>query len=166
MEKQEIAQPLASYAAARIVQISPSTQLLYISGTTARQTNGHIPPFGATYDEKLAALSAIEIRQQHKWSSATAIQTDIILAKITSVINDASEGRCGLEAMVELTIFVKELERDYGAVNEVYNARIGELLRSKGMPLPARTCVQVSAMPPDERTLVEMKGVAVIKTVS
>ncbi|QKX60222.1 uncharacterized protein TRUGW13939_07365 [Talaromyces rugulosus] len=153
-----IAKPLASYSAARVVSLSPTTHLFYISGTTARQPDGQVPPFGHSYSESLANTPTATA--DHGLCSAAAIQTRIILSKITTVINDASPELLGLEALVELTIFAKSLRRDYAAINKVYDEQVGVLLRSKGIPLPARTCVEVNGMPPDERTLVEIKAVA------
>ncbi|KAJ5100377.1 hypothetical protein N7456_006429 [Penicillium angulare] len=140
-----IAQPLASYSTARAVPITSGVQLLYISGTTARQPDGRIPPFDTNCDGSL---------------SAAFIQTGIILEKIESTIRQFSSGTYGLEALVDLTIFVLNLDRDYVEVNKAYNQVIAEAFHDKGCPLPARTCVQVSAMPPDERSLVEIKGLA------
>jgi enamine deaminase RidA (YjgF/YER057c/UK114 family) len=156
-ESKAMARPLASYSPARTVSLSPDVHLLYISGTTARQADGQIPPFGTLYNDTLANNPTADDRVL---ISAAAIQTDIILSKITEIINNVSDGPIGLEALVELTIFVKDLKRDYAAVNKIYDDKVGTLLRGKGIPLPARTCVEVKAMPPDERTLVEIKAVA------
>lgn len=154
----ELAKPLASYSPARVVRLSPTLQIIYISGTTARQPDGRVPPFGTEYDSFLDSSSSLA-------PSAAAIQTDIILTKIATAINKASGNASGLEALVELTVFVRDMKRDYGAVNEVYNARISGLFKEKDLPLPARTCVQVCEMPPDERALVEIKATAVIGSV-
>lgn len=149
------AKPLASYSAARAVRIGPNLQLLYVSGTTARQPDGRVPPFGMEYDGALHASLSLG-------ASAAATQADIIISKIEAVIREMSGGTSGLEALMDLTVFVKDLKRDYGAVNEVYNARVGALFKDRGVPLPARTCIQVGAMPPDERALVEIKATAVL----
>lgn len=93
--------------------------------------------------------------------TAAAIQTEIILDKIDALIYEASDHRCSIKALVEATILVKNLARDYASVNEVYNKRMTEIFGNTS-PLPARTCVQVSALPPDARTLVEIKGLAII----
>ncbi|KAF4968512.1 hypothetical protein FSARC_4079 [Fusarium sarcochroum] len=151
-----MAKPLASYSLARVLSFGTSQQLVYISGCTARATDGTIPPFGLEYDETLLT------QNDKSKPSPAAIQTEAIFNKIASTIYDISEGAAGLETLVEITIFVKDLNRDYASMNMVYNERIGHLFTRKGLSLPARTCVQVSAMPPDERTLVEIKGVAEI----
>ncbi|KAI1379314.1 hypothetical protein F4677DRAFT_328065 [Hypoxylon crocopeplum] len=148
------AKPLASYSLVHKVHFNPPRQhLLYISGTTARLPDGQIPPYGHHFSVTVAP------------DLAAAAQTEIILSKIASAIHNSSDGAAGLEAIVEMTIFVTDLNKHYGAVNEVYNKVVGKLFEDKELPLPARTCVQVSGMPPDARTLVEIKGVAVISHV-
>ncbi|KAI1387987.1 uncharacterized protein F4822DRAFT_430737 [Hypoxylon trugodes] len=145
------AKPLASYSLIRKVPFDPPhQQFLYISGTTARLSDGQIPPYGYQLDDSVAQ------------DVAAATQTETIFSKIASAIDNSSGGAAGLESLVEMTIFVTNLEKHYGAVNNVYNRVIGKLFHEKGLPLPARTCVQVSGMPPDARTLVEIKGIAVI----
>mgnify|MGYP002380981211 CR=1 FL=1 len=57
------------------------------------------------------------------------------------------------------------LERDYAAINDVYHRKTGSIFLDNRYTLPARTCVEVSAMPTHERTLVEMKGVARLGTI-
>ncbi|VUC23982.1 unnamed protein product [Clonostachys rosea] len=155
MEK-DAAKPLAAYSAGHVVNISPDLALLYISGTTARQADGQIPPFGFSFSNSMKFT-------EHEGLTPAAVQARIVLEKISSIISNASKGSGGLENLVELTIFVKDLQNDYGVINDVYNAMVGQKFRELGTALPARTCVQVSGMPPDERTLVEMKGVARIQ---
>ncbi|CAH0055696.1 unnamed protein product [Clonostachys solani] len=152
MEK-EVAKPLAAYSPGHVVRISPDLALLYISGTTARQADGQIPPFGFSFSNDMKFT-------EPEGPRPAAVQAKIILEKISHIISNASNGSGGLENLVELTIFVKDLHNDYGAINDVYDVMVGQKFRELRAALPARTCVQVSGMPPDERTLVEMKGVA------
>lgn len=153
------AKPLAAYSPARLVSIGPTKALLYISGTTARAVDGSVPPFDHVYDESLALGAGNEGVEP---LSAASIQIDVILSKMDEVIRSASKGNAGLDALVEMTIFVKDLKRDCASINAAYNDTIGKLFSQSGLQPPARTCVQVSAMPPDERTLVEVKGIAEI----
>lgn len=150
---QQVTKPLALYSSARVVQITPLLQFVYISGTTARQSDGQVPPFGHS--------APASDTMDSDGPTAAAIQTEFILDKIDALIYEASDHRGSINALVEVTIFVKNLARDYASVNEVYNKRMTEMFGDTS-PLPARTCVEVSALPPDARTLVEIKGVAAI----
>lgn len=158
-QKAASAKPLASYSLVRSIRLEPRQQrILYISGTTARLPNGQIPPFGDQYDDSVASD-----KPDSGTKPAATLQTELILSKIASAISGATDGKASLENLVELTIFVANLERDYGAMNNAYNQIISWAFDGKDKQLPARTCVQVGAMPPDRRTLVEIKGVAIVE---
>lgn len=159
-----MADPEPAYSPARIVSLGPDAHLVYISVTTARQPDGQFPPFGAIYRGSLAT-NPITNSHRSKAMSAAAIQTDIIFSKIADIIQNASGDGTGLESLVDLTIYMKNPKRDYAAVNQIYEERVATLLSGKGIPLPARTCVEGQAVPVEDKSLVEIKAVAKLERI-
>lgn len=150
--------PLAAYSLVRSVSLGTGQQqILYISGTTARQPDGQFPLFGQGYDDSIASAAA-----SNDGKAPATIQTELILSKIAFSISDATDGKFGLESVVELNIFVANLERDFASMNDAFNRIISGAFEGREQDLPAHTCVQVGAMPPDRRTLVEINAVAVV----
>ena len=76
-------------------------------------------------------------------------QLEQIVKNIAEVLNEAE---CTINDVVKSTVFLADM-RDYAAMNEAY-------LRLFKAPYPARTCVEVSALP-REGALIEIEVIAV-----
>ena len=134
------AQGLANYPHARTV---PSTaRTIFVSGTSSRRGDG-------TYAGCVTAADGT-----HELDCGE--QTAAVLKNIETIIRGASEGRCGLEAVVDATIFLTDM-KDYAKMNAEWNKVWPD--RTKA---PARTCVQVAALP-NERLNVEIKCQAMVE---
>ncbi len=64
-----------------------------------------------------------------------------------------AEAQSGLDKVVKTTVFLKDLGRDFGAMNAVYAENFGE-------HRPARSTVEVARLPRD--VLVEIECIAVV----
>ncbi|OJJ45103.1 hypothetical protein ASPZODRAFT_27116 [Penicilliopsis zonata CBS 506.65] len=138
------AQGLANYPHARIVpgrESPPCQRTLYISGTSSRNGDG---TWEGVSEDAEGGLK-LDIRAQ----------TAAVLRNIGEIIRLASDGAGNLMDVVDVTVFLTDLERDYAGMNEEWN-RVW-----KREEAPARTTVGVKALP-NSRLLVEMKCVAVI----
>lgn len=135
------AQGLANYPHARSV---PETyRTLYVSGTSSRRGDGSYA--GCTTDPS-TGIHTLDIREQ----------TEAVLQNIERIIRGATDGRCGLESVVDATIFLTDMA-DYAGMNAEWNKVWADKQRA-----PARTCVQVAALP-NEKLNVEIKCMAVIR---
>ena len=136
------AQGLANYPHARLV---PSTHSnLYISGTSSRRGDGS---YAGCVTDPASGVHSLDVREQ----------TRAVLQNIGAIIDGATEGRCGLESVVDATVFLTDM-RDYAGMNEEWN-RVWPDKKAA----PARTCVQVSALR-NERLNVEIKCMAVVSS--
>jgi len=72
-----------------------------------------------------------------------------IVANISDVLKEAG---CTLNDLVKATVFLTDM-KDYAAMNEAY-------LKLLSAPYPARTCIEVSALP-REGALIEVEVIAV-----
>jgi len=84
-----------------------------------------------------------------------AEQTSAVLANIQTIIQGATKGTCGLESIIDATIFLTDM-KDYKKMNEVWNTAFPDRQAA-----PARTCVQVAALP-SEKLCIEIKCTAVV----
>jgi 2-aminomuconate deaminase len=131
------AQGLANYPHART---APGTQkTLYVSGTSSRRGDGTYA--GCTTDSE--GKHALDVRQQ----------TEAVLQNIGTIIKGASGGTAGLANVVDATVFLTDM-KDYAGMNEEWNKVWPDKTKA-----PARTCVQVAALP-NVRLNVEIKCVA------
>ena len=76
-------------------------------------------------------------------------QLDQIVKNIAEVLKEAG---CTINDVVKATVFLTDM-KDYAAMNEAY-------MRLFKVPYPARTCVEVSALP-REGALIEIEVIAV-----
>ena len=76
-------------------------------------------------------------------------QLEQIVKNITEVLKEAG---CTINDVVKATVFLTDM-KDYAAMNEAY-------MRLFRVPYPARTCVEVSALP-REGALIEIEVIAV-----
>lgn len=134
------AQGLANYPHART---SPAaTRTLYVSGTSSRRGDGSYA--GCTTSED--GVHTLDIVQQ----------TEAVLQNIKTIINGATNGRSGLESVIDATIFLTDM-KDYAGMNGEWNKVWPDKTHA-----PARTCVQVAALP-NVRLNVEIKCTAVVQ---
>lgn len=127
----ERAKPLGNYPHAKRVQ-----DLVFLSGTTARQPDGSIAGTSRDADGTV----------HHD----AALQTRVVIQNIARTLESLGGS---LADCVDMTVFLVDM-RDFDAYNRVY----GEFFDSSG---PARTTVAVSSLPhPD--MVVEMKAVALL----
>jgi len=135
------AQGLANYPHARTVHSSSTQKTIYISGTSSRRGDGTY----AGVSTSSSGSFILDIREQ----------TAAVLENIGTIIKGATEGKCGLESVVDATVFLTDM-KDYAGMNEVWN---------KVFPVktnaPARTTVQVAALP-SEKLRVEIKCTAIV----
>jgi 2-aminomuconate deaminase len=135
------AQGLANYPHARTVHSSSTQKTIYISGTSSRRGDGTYAGFSTSSSGSFI----LDIREQ----------TAAVLENIGTIIKGATEGKCGLESVVDATVFLTDM-KDYAGMNEVWN---------KVFPVktnaPARTTVQVAALP-SEKLCVEIKCTAIV----
>lgn len=136
----ERAQGLANYPHART---APSTsRLVFVSGTSSRRGDG-------TYE----GVEELPNGAGHKLDCGA--QTAAVLRNIESILQGATGGRCGLESVVDATVFLTDM-KDYAAMNAEWNKRWPDKTTA-----PARTCVQVAALP-NVRLNVEIKCQALV----
>jgi enamine deaminase RidA (YjgF/YER057c/UK114 family) len=137
------AQGLANYPHARTISSSPSTKTIYISGTSSRRGDGTY----AGVSTSPSGILILDIREQ----------TAAVLDNIGRIIKGATNGKGGLENVVDATVFLTDMKGDYGGMNEVWNQ-----VFAKKEKAPARTTVQVAALP-GEKLCVEIKCTAVVE---
>ena len=106
--------------------IGPYSQALDLGGMVF--TSGQIPIDPATGE------MAEDIREQAAQS-------------LTNLKNILAEAGLGMENVVKTTVFLSDL-KDFAAVNEVYATFFRE-------PYPARSCVQVAAIPRGAKVEIE-----------
>ncbi|KAG0645239.1 2-aminomuconate deaminase [Hyphodiscus hymeniophilus] len=133
------AQGLANYPHARTAPAA--TKTLFVSGTSSRRGDG-------TYAGCITAADG-----SHELNIEE--QTAAVLQNIQTIINGATDGRHGLESVIDATVFLTDM-KDYAGMNAEWNKVWPD--RTNG---PARTCVQVAALP-NVRLNVEIKCTAIV----
>lgn len=133
------AQGLANYPHARTVNGT-----IYVSGTSSRRGDGTFVGATSLKDESGNISTSLDIRQQ----------TEAVLSNISEIIKGATDGKADMKNVVEATVFLVNMERDYKGMNEEWN----RIWPDRALA-PARTTVEVRALPRPE-ILVEIKCVA------
>lgn len=133
------AQGLANYPHARTTPISHQT--LYVSGTSSRRGDG--------------SYAGCETSPEGKHTLNIREQTAAVLRNIETIIKGATDGAYGLESVIDATVFLTDM-KDYAGMNAEWNAVWPDKQKA-----PARTCVQVAALP-NERLNVEIKCTVVV----
>ncbi|KAL2262483.1 hypothetical protein VTK26DRAFT_1164 [Humicola hyalothermophila] len=134
------AQGLANYPHARTI---PSTaRTIFVSGISSRRADG--------------TFEGCEVKADGTYELDCGRQTAAVLRNIETVIRGATDGRHGLESVVDATVFLTDIRRDYAAMNAEWN----RIWPDRTMA-PARTCVEVSGLP-NEKIVVEIKCQAVV----
>jgi 2-aminomuconate deaminase len=129
------AQGLANYPHARTIPSAART--IFVSGTSSRRGDG-------TYE-------GCTTREDGSHELDCGAQTAAVLRNIETIIRGATNGERGLESVVDATVFLTDMKADYAKMNAEWNKLWPD--RTKA---PARTCVQVAALP-NERLNVEIK---------
>ncbi|KAK1829939.1 Endoribonuclease L-PSP/chorismate mutase-like protein [Podospora conica] len=141
---------LANYPHARLLPPSTTaTQTIYISGTSSRRGDGTYA--GCTANDTDPPSFALDCAEQ----------TAAVLSNIDRILRGATAGRHGLECVVDATVFLTDMAGDYARMNGAWNA-----VWPDAAAAPARTCVEVSALPGGGRLCVEIKCVAVVPVVA
>lgn len=140
------AQGLANYPHARFAPPASTTgtTALYVSGTSCRTGDGSYAgyyPASATDGQPRFDITE---------------QTTAVLKNIDTIIRGATNGKCGVESIIDATVFLTDIGKDYKAMNEVWNRFFED--RTKA---PARTTVQVSGLPSD-KLCIEIKCTAIV----
>lgn len=136
----ERAQGLANYPHART---APATsRLLFVSGTSSRRGDG-------TYEGCTPSADGTS------FDLDCGAQTAAVLRNIETILQGATDGKHGLESVVDATVFLTDM-KDYAAMNAAWNKRWPDKTKA-----PARTCVQVAALP-NVRLNVEIKCQALV----
>jgi enamine deaminase RidA (YjgF/YER057c/UK114 family) len=133
------AQGLANYPHARTSPSSSHT--IYVSGTSSRRGDGSYAGCVTNHD----GSHTLDI----------ALQTEAVLQNIKTVINGATDGKFGLESVIDATVFLTNM-KDYAGMNAEWNKIWPDKEKA-----PARTCVQVAALP-NVRLNVEIKCTAIV----
>ncbi|OAA47562.1 Endoribonuclease L-PSP/chorismate mutase-like protein [Metarhizium rileyi] len=139
------AQGLANYPHARIVS-SGNVRTMYVSGTSSRRGDGTFVGAERSKDETGRTSLHLDVR----------LQTEAVLSNIGDIIRGATDGKAGMENVVETTVFLVNMERDYEGMNDEWNRVWPDAALA-----PARTTVEVRALPRPE-ILVEIKCVALL----
>ncbi|KAK3362445.1 Endoribonuclease L-PSP/chorismate mutase-like protein [Lasiosphaeria hispida] len=134
------AQGLANYPHARTIPSSART--IFVSGTSSRRADG--------------TVVGCETTENGGHVLDCGAQTAAVLQNIETIIKGATDGRRGLESVVDATVFLTDMSGDYSKMNAEWNKIWPD--RAKA---PARTCVQVAALPNDKLN-VEIKCQAVV----
>jgi len=133
-------QGLANYPHARTMPATART--IFVSGTSSRRADG--------------THAGCTVQDDGSLVLDCGAQTAAVLANIETIIRGATGGQCGLETVVDATVFLTDIKADYGAMNAEWNRRWPDRTTA-----PARTCVEVAALP-SERLNVEIKCQAMV----
>jgi 2-aminomuconate deaminase len=136
------AQGLANYPHARTIPSTANT--IFVSGISSRRADG--------------TFEGCETNPDGTHKLDCGAQTAAVLRNIETVIRGATDAKCGLESVVDATVFLTDMRGDYSAMNAEWNKIWPD--RTKA---PARTCVQVAALP-NEKIVVEIKCQAVVSS--
>jgi enamine deaminase RidA (YjgF/YER057c/UK114 family) len=138
------AQGLANYPHARVVSHGKG-HYIYVSGTSSRRGDGSF--VGATRRE--GGYLTLNIRDQ----------TAAVLDNIHKIIEGASVGQANMHNVIDATVFLVDMERDYAGMNEEWNQ-----IWPERQTAPARTTVEVRALPREE-IVVEIKCTAYYESI-
>jgi len=108
-----------------------------------------IGPYSQAVKEKnfvfLSGQLGIDPESRELAGESTAEQAEQALMNISKVLQAAGTG---IDRVVKTTVFLKNI-RDFSDFNEVYKNFFSE-------PFPARSCVQVAALPMDAKVEIEV----------
>ena len=136
-------EPATRYAHARLSPTGPH-RTIYVSGIACVQ-----PEDGA--------WPGVTARADGGYDLDVRAQTAAVLANIDRILAQATNGRGGVENLIDAVVYVVDMARDYAGMNEEWN----RVFPTRAVA-PARATVGVKELP-DPRMLVEIKGVAVVE---
>ncbi|CAK7243323.1 MAG: hypothetical protein STHCBS139747_004841 [Sporothrix thermara] len=116
---------------------------IYVAGTACVRPDGTWP--GVT--ENADGTLSLDVR----------IQTAAVLENIDNVIKGATEGKGGVQNLIDAVVYVVNMDRDYAGMNEEWN----KVFPTRAVA-PARATIGVKQLP-DPRMVVEVKAVAVVE---
>ncbi|RSL48380.1 hypothetical protein CEP53_009562 [Fusarium sp. AF-6] len=134
------AKGLANYPHGRLIP-STGTRTLYVSGTSSRLADGTFEGFETSSD----GTPSFDVGKQ----------TAAILRNIDAIVKQATDGKGGLQSLVDVTGFLTDMEY-YAGMNKVWNEFWPDF-----QDAPARTTIAVKALP-GPKMVVEMKATAVV----
>ncbi|KZL88294.1 l-psp endoribonuclease family [Colletotrichum incanum] len=148
---------LANYPRGRL---APATvhRTLYISGTSSRRPDGTFAGVRTNSSSPLNSFcDAKEPSERSNPQLDVREQTAAILHNIEDVIRHATSSKGGLGNIIDATVFLVDMKRDYAGMNEVWNRFWPSFEEA-----PARTTVGVRELPGEEM-VVEIKCTAVVE---
>ena len=132
---------LANYPQARLSPYNNS-RTLFLSGLTSRRPDG--------------TIAGVKVNDDGSLSLDAGEQTSAILQSIEAIIKQATNNKGGLGNVIDATIFLTDLKRDYAGMNEVWNKTWTDAQMA-----PTRTCVGVAELP-SPKFAVEFKVTALV----
>jgi 2-aminomuconate deaminase len=123
IDSQRAPEPVGAYPHARRVG-----NLLFLSGLGPRQ-RGSLDIPGVVLDEKGRIVSL-----------DFAVQCQSVFENVSAVLEEAGSS---FDRIVDVTVFLTNMERDFATYNRLY----AEWFAGPGKPNPARTTVEVRALP-------------------
>ncbi|KAF6814122.1 L-PSP endoribonuclease family [Colletotrichum plurivorum] len=143
-----LTKPDAPESAARFPQarLAPAGahRTIYVSGTACvRPSDGTWP--GVT--ENSDGTRTFDIRQQ----------TAAVLDNIDGIIKGATNGKGGVQNLIDAVVYLTDIPTHYAGMNEEWNKVFATRASA-----PARATIGVKELP-DSRMIVEVKGVAVVE---
>lgn len=143
---------LANYPRGRLTPTAPH-RTLFISGTSSRRPDG---TFAGARNFSSAHEEAEKLENDLSHGFDVQEQTAAILRNIEEVIKNATKGKGGLGNLIDATVFLVNMRRDYAGMNAVWNGvwpRFDEA--------PARTTIGVKELPSPEM-IIEIKCTAIV----
>ncbi|EMT73899.1 hypothetical protein ACKRZS_003085 [Fusarium odoratissimum] len=132
---------LAHYPHARLAP-GGQTRTLYISGTSSRLPDG-------TFD-------GVKVNEDGSLNFDVRQQTFTIIRNIEAIIKNATAGRGNLGNIIDATIFLVDIGKNYSGMNAVWNE-----FWPRVDTAPARTTIGVKELP-SPKIVVEFKCTALI----
>lgn len=123
IDSQRAPEPVGAYPHARRVG-----QLLFLSGIGPRQRGSKDIP-GIQLDDKGRIVSL-----------DFAAQCRSVFENVATVLDEAGSS---FDRVIDVTVFLTNMERDFATYNRLY----AEWFAGEGKPNPARTTVEISALP-------------------
>ncbi|CAK7274944.1 hypothetical protein SEPCBS119000_006433 [Sporothrix epigloea] len=128
------------------VRISPASshRTIYVAGTACvRPSDGTWPGVAQNADGSFA----LDVR----------VQTAAVLENIDNLIKGATNGKGGVQNLIDAVVYIVDMDRDYSGMNEEWN----KVFPTRAVA-PARATIGVKQLP-DPRMLVEVKAVAIVE---
>ncbi|KKK19807.1 L-PSP endoribonuclease family protein [Aspergillus rambellii] len=139
----EKAQGLANYPHARLAPTTTTHRTIYVSGTSSRRGDG-------TWD-------GVTDNADGSWTLDVKAQTAAVLRNLETIIQGATNGKGGLNNIIDATVFLIDLPANYSGMNEEWNR-----VWPDRADAPARTTIGVKELP-NPRLLVEIKCTVVVE---